>query len=186
MTDDLETPTVTTNEIHWSTSDLLDVPPVRLVTELDPMELRQRLAAFVDGRHVNDLLYRSVVAIRSSYGGQPGAYVVVFPDQRLELPIDLREVSDEPGRLIGIVKDPRATYEMIFDLAELQGVLADQMAGMPREAAIGAMKSLSETAQSFTVHDRCDHDERFAHEFSDGTYHHNYRYVSSRLPGVEE
>jgi hypothetical protein len=149
------------------------------------MAIRQKLAEFVDGRRVNEALHRAVSAIRINFAAEPNAYVVVFPAERLEIPIDLRELSDEPGALVGIVKEPRSTLELMFDLVELQGVLADQIKGMPREFAITAMKSLSEDGQSFAIHDQCDPGDQFAHVFDSGTYHHNYRYVSASLPGTE-
>ena len=175
---------MTANQIHWNTSELLEVPPVRLVTELDPSRLRQLLAAFVDGRQVTEVLQRSVHAIRANFATEPHAYVVVFPDHRLEVPIDLRAISDEPGSYAGIVKEPRSTNELVFDLAEVQGTVADQMVGMPREYTISAMKSLSELGDTFLLHDICDSSDRFAHVFDDGAYHHSYRYVSAHL-GLE-
>lgn len=181
---DLTTPPVTTNQVHWNATQLLDVPPVLLVTEYEPLRIRQLLATFVDGRHVNDALYRAVIAIRNEYELEPHAYVVVFPQAGFELPIDLRGVSDDQTRLAGFVKEPRGTREVVFDYPELQGPVADQLSGVSREVAVSAVKQLSADGQEFTLSDRCCADERFAHVFSDGTYHHNYRYVATMIPEI--
>jgi hypothetical protein len=186
MDTDLQPQAVTLNQIHWNTTDLLEVPPVLLVTEIEQSVFRQRLATFVDGRHVNSVLYRSVAAIRSHFALEPYAYVVVFPAHRLELPIDLRALSDKPHHFVGIVKTPRGTSDEVFDLAELHGRVADELAGLPREAVIGTLKELSEDGQEFLIHDRCDPSDRFAHTFREGQYWHNYRYIASELPEVGE
>ncbi len=183
---DARAPAVTLDQIHWNTSDLLEVPPVMLVTELEPSELRQRLAIFVDGRHVNDVLYRAVVAMRARYGLEPYAYVVVFPAFRVEIPIDLRPLSDQPDSFVGIVKAPRSTSEEVFDLAELHGRVADELSALPREAIIGVLKEMSEDGQEFMIHDQCDPSDRFAHTFAEGKYWHNYRYIASELPELEQ
>jgi hypothetical protein len=175
---------VTLNQVHWNTNDLLDVPPVLLVTEYEPVRIREILAGFIDGRHANDALYRAVTAIRREYELQPFAYVVVFPDEQFEIPIDLREISDRSSGLAGFVKEPRGTHEVVFDYAELQGPLADHLSGVSRGEAISIMKQMSADGQEFTLSDRCAPDERFAHRFSDGAYRHNYRYVASTLPEI--
>jgi hypothetical protein len=185
METEARAPAVTLNQIHWNTSDLLEVPPVTLVTEIEPSVLRQRLATFVDGRHANDVLYRAVVAMRSHFGLEPHAYVVVFPALRLELPVDLRPLSDQPENFVGIVKAPRGTSEEVFDLAELHGRVADELSGLPREAIISVLKEMSEDGQEFLIHDQCDPSDRFAHTFASGKYWHNYRYIASELPGMD-
>lgn len=181
---DLETPSVSLNQVHWHTSDLLDVAPVLLVTEYEPVRIRQILANFIDGRHVNDALYRAVTAIRREHELEPYAYIVVFPQEGFEIPIDLRDISDRAGSLAGFVKEPRGTREVVFDFASLQGGLADHLSGVSREEAITIMKKMSGDGQEFTLHDQCAHDERFAHNFDDGTYRHNYRYVAATLPST--
>ncbi|MFW5741696.1 MAG: hypothetical protein ACOC2D_00345 [Spirochaetota bacterium] len=179
---EFDTPQVSLNQVHWHTSDLLDVPPVLLVTEYEPVRVRQILATFIDGRHVNDALYRAINAIRREYELEPYAYIVVFPDEGFEIPIDLRDIGDRPGGLAGFVKEPRGTREVVFDFASLQGDLADHLSGVSREEAVAIMKKMSADGQEFTLHDRCAHDERFAHTFEDGVYRHNYRYVAATLP----
>ena len=182
---DLPTPGVTMNQVHWNATDLLEVPPVLLVTEYEPLRIRQMIATFIDGRHVNDALYRAVVAIRREHRLTPHAYVVAFPQEGFEIPIDLRPVTDGPARLAGFVKEPRGLREVVFDYAELEGSLADQLRHLSRGEAVAVMKQLSSDGQEFTLSDRCAHDERFAHTFVNGAYRHNYRYVSSMLPEVE-
>ena len=181
-THDLETPAVSLNQVHWHTSELLDVPPGLLVTEYEPGRIRQLLATFIDGRHVNDALYRAVAAIRREYELEPHAYIVVFPEEGFEIPIDLRDISDGAGGLAGFVKEPRGAREVVFDFASLQGGLADHLSNVSRDEAIAIMKKMSADGQEFTLPDRCSHDERFAHSFDDGVYRHNYRYVASMLP----
>lgn len=180
-----EPPGVTLNQVHWHASQLLDVPPVSVVTEYEPIRLRQQLAGYVDGRHVNDALYRSIVAIRREFELQPYAYVVVFPQEAFEIPIDLRAVTDHPERLVAFVKEPRGTREVVFDFAQLQGKLADGVSALSRDEAVATLKRLSADGQEFVVSDRCCDDERFAHVFEDGSYRHNYRYVATLLPEVE-
>lgn len=179
---ELVTEAVSLNQVHWHTSDLLDIPPVLLVTEYEPVRIRQLLATFIDGRHVNDALYRAVNAIRRECELEPYAYVVVFPDEGFEIPIDLREISDRSPGLAGFVKEPRGVTEVVFDYTELQGPLADHLTGVSRSEAIAIMKQMSADGQEFSLSDRCAHDERFAHTFFNGHYRHNYRYVASALP----
>ncbi|MFW5777213.1 MAG: hypothetical protein ACOCZB_08010 [Spirochaetota bacterium] len=179
---DLETPSVSLNQVHWHTSDLLDVSPVLLVTEYEPTRIRQILATFIDGRHVNDALYRAVTAIRREYELEPYAYVVVFPEEGFEIPIDLRDINDRAGGLAGFVKEPRGMREVVFDFPSLQGGLADHLSAVSRDEALAIMKRMSADGQEFTLYDRCAHDERFAHTFDDGVYRHNYRYVAAALP----
>ena len=182
---DLPTPGVTMNQVHWNATDLLDVPPVLLVTEYEPVRIRQMIARYIDGRHANDALYRAVLAIRREHRLTPYAYVVAFPQEGFEVPIDIREVTDEPAQLAGFVKEPRGLREVVFDYTELEGSLADQLRHLSRSEAVAVMKQLSSDGQEFTLYDRCAHDERFAHTFQNGAYHHNYRYVSSMLPAEE-
>lgn len=174
---------MTMNQVHWNATELLEVPPVLLVTEYEPVRIRQELATFLEGQRVNDALSQAVLAIRNEHEFDPYAYVVVFPDAGLEIPIDLREISDDPARLAGFVKEPRATTDVVFEYTELRGTIADQLTSVSREEAITGLKELSSGGQEFLVSDRCCHDERFAHQFSDGRYHHRYRYVAARLPG---
>ncbi len=183
--DTLPTPGVTMNQVHWHATDLLDVPPVLLVTEYEPVRIRQMIATYIDGRHVNDALYRAVLAIRRDHGLEPHAYVVAFPREGFEVPIDVRPITDEPSRLAGFVKEPRGQREVVFDYAELEGSLADELRTLSREEAVSVMRHLSSDGQVFKLSDRCAHDERFAHTFINGVYRHNYHYVSSLLPEVE-
>lgn len=169
------------NQVHRHATELLDVPPVLLVTEYEPVRIRQELAAYLDGRRVNDALSQAVMAIRNEYELGPHAYVVVFPEEGLEIPIDLREISDDSSRLAGFVKEPRGTTEVIFEYTELRGTIADQLTSVSREEAITGLKELSSDGQEFLLSDSCCDDERFAHQFSDGRYHHNYRYIAARL-----
>lgn len=178
-THDLQTPGITMNQLHWRASDLLEVPPVLLVTEYEPVRLRQQLAAFVDGRDVNDALYHAVLAIKREYELEPHAYVVVFPQDGFEIPVDLREITDESSRLAGFLYPPRGSREVVFDYTQLDGGLADQLRTFSRDEALASMKQLSADGQEFTLYDRCTNDERFAHRFEDGTYRHNYRYVAA-------
>jgi len=172
-------PGVTTNQVHWHTTDLLEVASVLLVSEYEPVRIRQLMANHLDGRQVNDAFTRAVLAIRDVHELEPYAYVVVFPDEGFELPIDLRPITDDASRLAGFVKEPRGSSDVVFDCAQLQGVLADQLCAMPRSQAVSALKTLSSDGQEFLLHDRCSPDARFAHVFIDGAYHHNYRYVAA-------
>lgn len=181
----LETVPVTINHVHWHATVLLDVPPVQLATEYEPSRIRQRIATYIDGRLINDALYRAVIAIRHEFGLEPYAYVVVFPQEGFEIPIDLRAISDDPARLVGFVKEPRGMREVVFDYAQLDGKVADSLAGASRDQSLSVMKQLSSDGQEFTLDDRCSHDERFAHRFEDGAYYHNFRYVATRLPEAE-
>jgi ABC-type transport system substrate-binding protein len=176
---------VTLNHLHWHTNDLLEVPPVLLSTEMSAVRLRQALATYIDGRHVNDALYRAVLALRREFSLRPYAYVVTFPHEGFEIPIDLRPIAGDPGRLAGIVKEPRSVRDVPFDYAEIEGNLADHLAKLTREEAVQVLKQMSSDGQEFTISDRCSDDERFAHHFIEGAYRHNYRYVASLLPEVE-
>jgi len=177
--------TVTWDYLHWRTNDLLEVPPVLLVTEFTTAEIRMRLAEFVDGRHVNDVLYRAVMALRKEHALEPSAYVVAFPQESLEVPIDLRQIAGEPARLAGIVKRPRSMRDVPFDLAQLKGEIADHIRNVSRSEAIQILKHLSSDGQEYDILDSCDSDHRFGHTFHAGTYLHRYRYVASLLPEVE-
>ena len=185
MSEHLQPAPVTLNHLHWHTNDLLEVPPVLLSTEMSNVGLRQALAAFIDGRHVNDALYRAVLAMRREFALQPFAYVVTFPHEGFEVPIDLRPIAGDPGRLAGIVREPRSVRDVPFDYAEIAGNLADQLATLGREEALQILKQMSADGQEFTISDRCSNDVRFSHHFIDGAYRHNYRYVASLLPEVE-
>jgi hypothetical protein len=176
---------VTWNHLHWHTNDLLEVPPVLLTTELSAMRMRQALAGFIDGRHVNDALYRAVLAMRREYSLQPYAYVVAFPEEGFEIPIDLRLIQEDQARLAGIVKEPRGVRDVPFEYVELEGRIADHLRGVSREEAIQVLKQMSSDGQEFSISDTCSHDTRFAHHFADGSYRHNYRYVATLLPEVE-
>lgn len=176
---------VTWNQIHWRTSELLDVPPVLLVTECDPLEFRKVMATFIDGRHVNDALYRAVQAIRRDHSLEPFPYVVAFPEHAVEIPIDLRPVLDEPTQLAGIVMQPRSIHEPPFQLAQLDPKLAGTLHTSRREHAIEILKSLSRDSSEVVVSDMGDRDELFLHWFVGGSYRHSYRYVAAQLPEVE-
>lgn len=176
---------VTVNQIHWRATTLLAVPPVELVSEIAPMDLRKLFARYIDGRHVNDALYRGVQAIRREFRLQPNAYVVLFPNLQLEIPLDLREVSDDPGRFAGFIYEPRATTEVPFDYAEINPRLADAIARRSREEAISAIKELSADGQEFTLSDSCAQHPAFSHHFEDGRYWHGYHYVAATVPEIE-
>ncbi|TVQ28218.1 MAG: hypothetical protein EA382_02245 [Spirochaetaceae bacterium] len=178
------TPAISHDRVLATTTDLLSMPPVSIVTELGTDQLRALIATFVDRRHTNDVLYRSITAIRTQYALAPGAYVVEFPRERFELPVDLREIDDRPGLFVALVKTPRGVDEVTFDLAEVAGPLADHLRTLSREDALRAMREMSGDGQEFLLHDRCDPDDRFAHRFEDGVYSHTYRIATAALPEV--
>ena len=176
---------VSMNQVHWRTTDLMDIPPVLLVSEFETVQIRSLIARYIDGRLVNDALKAAVHAISSDDGWEPGAYVVVFPESGLEIPIDLRRISDREQQYAGYVLEPRGSSEVAFDCAELQGKLADRFCSGPRDEAVAAMKAMSADGQAFVLLDHCTHDEAFAHHFEDGQYWHAYRYVAAALPPRE-
>ena len=175
---------VTTNHVHWSSTRLLEVPPVLLVTEYEPVRIREDLATFLDGRHVNDALSQAVTAIRKEYELEPHAYVVVFPHEALEIPIDLRR---DLGRLVAPCRASSRSLAVpqksCSSTPSFAGPSRTQLVSVSREEAINGLKQLSSDGQEFLLSDRCCGDERFAHQFNDGRYHHNYRYVAAELPG---
>lgn len=173
---------LTSDQVHWRTNRLLETPPVLLVTESDPLCFRKAMASFIDGRHVNDALYRSILAIRREFHLEPHPYVVAFPHHGVELPIDLREISDEPDRLVGIVSIPRSTNEVPFLLTQLDDDIPDHELIRRREYAIQILKDMSRTGPEISVRDIGDRDNRFMHTFSNGVYHHSYRYVAAYVP----
>lgn len=174
------------NQLHWRTSELLDVPPVLLVTECNPLEFRKSMAAFIDGRHVNDALYRAVQAIRRDYELEPFAYVVAFPQYALEFPVDLRPILEEETKLAGIVGMPRSIHEPPFVLTQLEAKLAEQVHGLRREHAIDLLKNMSRDSSEFILNDMSDRDDRFVHSFVDGQYRHSYRYVAADLSEIDK
>ena len=175
-------------EVERGSTLLLDVPPVRVVTELERTRLHALLGGLMDRRHVNDALYRAVTAMRVEHRLVPGAYAVAFAMEGFEIPIDLRPLEDpvdEGIRLVAYIKEPRRLTDVVFDLPSIQGRLADHLRSLTREHAERIMCDLSSDGQEFTIADRCDPDERFAHRFSNGRYRPNYLRVTSLLPEVE-
>lgn len=180
---------LTSDQVHWRSNPLLEVPPVRLVTEMDPVALRTMLARYIDGRHINDVLYRAVLAIRKEYDLEPYPYVIAIRSGSVELPVDLMDVSDEPGQLVGVVLEPRSVHVAPFVLPESiaerlcpasQGA-ADE-AGPHREQALGLLKELSREGEPVVITDLCGHGERFFHQFADGCYHHSHRFIATTVP----
>ncbi|MCK4514905.1 MAG: hypothetical protein KAU31_06585 [Spirochaetaceae bacterium] len=158
------TPLITWDQVHWRTNQLLDVPPVLLVTECDPFEFRKAMARFIDGRHVNDALYRGVLAIRRESDLEPHPYVVAVPEHAAEIPVDLRAISEE---------EP-----------QLDADLADHVHTCRREQAIQLLREMSRDGSEISISDIGDHDDRFFHSFVDGVYRHRYRYVATHVPEV--
>ena len=173
---------MTWDQVHWRTNQLLEVPPVLLVTECDPIEFRKRMADFVDGRHVNDALYRGVLAIRREFDLEPYPYVIALPAHGAEIPVDLQAISDEDSQFVGIVSLPRSIHEPPFLLTQFHSKLADLVNTQRREQAIGLLKDLSRDSSEITVSDIGDRDDRFFHSFVDGVYRHSYRYVAAHIP----
>ena len=173
---------VTSDQVDRRTSDLLEVPPIRLVSEFSPDQVRARLGLFLDEAHINDALSRAAQAIGEDSGFAAGAYVVVFPDLAMEIPIEVREISDAPGTHAGFVYEPRSANEIVFDLTELYDDLADNLANSPRAEAISTMKDLSADGQEFALTDECCDSGAFMHLFEDGEYSHSYRHVSAAPP----
>ena len=128
---------LTWTQIHWRGNDILDVPPILLVTEMSVLQFRQAMARYMDGRHVNDALYRAVLAIRSEHELEPYPYVVGFPAVAFELPIDVREIADDPNRFVGLVKMPRGIREPGVNETgkELALELEELETKVPRDAA---------------------------------------------------
>lgn len=172
--------------IHHRTHDLLEVPPVLLVTEVEPIAFRQRMAHFVDGRHVNDVLYRAILAIRRHHCLTPHAYVVAFPSERFELPIEIHPITGEATRLVAFVKTARSVDELPFELAELDVALANHLRHLSREQAITLLKSFTEDGTRVDLTDVCDSDLRFVHSFHDGVYLHSYRYVAATISELDK
>jgi hypothetical protein len=177
---------MTSGQVHWRTSRLLEVPPVLLVTEGDPMNLRMALASFIDGSRANELLSRSVLAIRQEYDLAPHAYVVALPQFGLELPIDLRAISDEPDHLVGIVSPPRSISDTPFLLSQLDEGIAGKELRQRRSYAIQTLKDMSRNGPAISVTDIGDRDNLFVHTFTNGVYHHSYHYLAAHLPDDSE
>ena len=156
-----------------------------LVTESNPLDFRKAMAAFIDGRHVNDALYRAVQGIRRDYELEPFPYVVAFPAHAVEFPIDLRPVMDEESQLVGIVTPPRSIHEPPFTLTQLDPKLAQAVHSARREHAIELLKSLSRDSSELILNDMGDHDDRFVHSFVDGQYWHSYRYIAADLSEID-
>ena len=175
---------VTWDQVHWRTNQLLEVPPVLLVTECDPLEFRKAMARFIDGRHVNDALYRAVLAIRREFDLDPYPYVVALPEHAAEMPVDVRAVSGEESQLVGIVSLPRSIHEPPFLLPQPNADVADVAHIRRREYAIQLLKDLSRDGSEISINDIGDRDDRFLHSFVDGMYRHSYRYVAAYVPEV--
>lgn len=176
---------VTWAQIHWRGNDLLDVPPVLLVTELAVLQFRQAMARYIDGRYSNDVLYRAVLAIRREFNLEPHPYVVAFPFVALEIPIDIRAIADEPDQLVGLVKMPRGIREPAFDVDDLDEALANHVRVSQRSKSVQLLKSITEDGSEIGLNDSCEADGSFRHVFRDGTYEHSYRYVASMIPELE-
>ena len=180
---------LTSDQVHWRTNPLIEVPPVRLVTEMDPVALRTMLARFIDGRHINDVLYRAVLAIRKEYDLEPYPYVIAIRSGGVELPVDLMDVSDEPGQFVGVVLEPRSVHVPPFALPESIAERAHQASpgavdggGPHREQVFRLLKELSEEGEPVVIQDLCGHGERFVHQFADGCYHHSHRSIATTVP----
>ncbi|MBU8912864.1 MAG: hypothetical protein KOO61_02500 [Spirochaetales bacterium] len=177
---------MTWDQVHWRTNQLFEVPPVLLVTECDPLEFRKTMACFIDGRHVNDALYRGVLAIRREFGLEPYPYVVALPEHAAEIPVDVRAVSGEESQLVGILSLPRSIREPPFLLPQLNIDAADLAHIRRREHAIQLLKDMSRDGSEISINDIGDRDDRFLHSFIDGMYRHSYRYVAAYVPEVGE
>ena len=175
---------MTWDQIHWRTNELLDVPPGLLVTERDPFEYRKETARFIDGRHVNDALYRGVLAIRREFALEPYPYVIAFPEHAVEIPVDLRTISGEESQLVGILSLPRSIHEPPFLLTQFEGKMADLAQTRRREHSIRQLKDLSRDGSEVLLNDIGDRDDRFLHSFVDGVYRHSYRYVAVFVPEI--
>ncbi|MEE8440650.1 MAG: hypothetical protein V3S41_02930, partial [Spirochaetia bacterium] len=156
-------PAMTWDQVHWRTNQLLDVPPVLLVTECDLFEFRKAMAGFIDGRHVNDALYRGVLAIRREFDLEPYPYVIVLPEHSVEIPVDLRAVSGEESQLVGIVLLPRSIHEPPFLLTQLNIDVADLAHTRRREYAIQLLKEMSKDGSEISINDIGGCDDRFFH-----------------------
>jgi hypothetical protein len=172
---------VSWNHIHWRTSPLCEIPPVHIVTECNPLEFRKELARYIDGRLAQAALTEVVEAIRREYLLEPFPYVVSFPDDGFEIPVDLRPIAEEESELAAIVTLPRSMSEAPFDLAQLNARLAEQLHTSRREEAIEALKQLSRDTSEVVVSDIGDRDDRFIHFFIEGVYRHSYRYLAAKL-----
>lgn len=182
---DVRSAPITWTQIHWRGNDLLEVPPVLLVTEIAVLQFRKVMARYMDGRHVNDALYRAVLAIRSEYELEPHPYVVGFPSLALELPIDIRAIADESDRFVGLVKMPRGIREPAFDVDDLDEALANHIRISQRSQSVQLLKTLTEDGSEIELNDSCETDGGFRHLFRDGSYEHSYRYVASMIPELE-
>jgi hypothetical protein len=143
------------------------------------------MAAFIDGRHVNDALYRAVQGIRREFELEPFPYVVALPHHAVEFPIDLRPIMDEETKLVGVVSLPRSIHEPPFVLTQLDPKLAEHVHTSRREQAIELLKTMSKDSSEFMLNDVSDRDDRFVHSFVDGQYRHSYRYVVTELSEVD-
>lgn len=175
-------PTIRRAYLDWRCGDLLKVPPVEVVAHGEAIPFRQLLAQYIDGRHVNDALYRAVLAIRREYSLEPGSYVVVFVTQRFELPIDLRVLVDAPG-LVAIAYTPRRVGDLPVCLSSVDDELANRLRGRPRDEVIALLREVG-AASPIDLPDRCG-GECFRHRFSADGYERTFRYVSTGIPELD-
>jgi hypothetical protein len=173
---------VTSDQVHWRFHELIEVPPVLLISRVEPVTFRMAMARHVDGRHVNDALYRAVQAIRREFSLEPYPYVVGFPGQSAEILIDLRIIADLDDQLAGIVSMPRSLHDLPFDPGVVSPELREHVAGIAREPVIQQLKDLSRSGDDLVLPDSADHDGRYTHCFSRGLYRHSYRYVTVVVP----
>lgn len=175
-------PGLSSHEVHWRYRTLIDVPPAYLVTRDDPMNFRVAMAAFVDGRNVNDVLYRAVLAIRTEYELDPFPYMVSLPELRAEFPVDIRPIDDEPGHVVGIVSEPRSLHAVPW--TSIPENIVPVVQGLSREPAIQSLKDLTRSGEEILLPDRADEGNRYHHRFLDGQYVHSYRSVVVFVPEV--
>jgi hypothetical protein len=163
---------------------LLDVPPVSFITRGDPFQFRVKMARFVDGRNVNDILYRAMLAIRTECELEPRAYMVWLPELAAEIPIDIRPIVDEAGFYAGIVAPPRSLHEAPFNTRDADPEIARLVEGLSREPAIQILKNRTSDGGEITLPDLSEDGPRFCHVFRDGLYRHSYRTVATFVPEI--
>ncbi len=168
--------------LDWRCQDLLRVPPVDVMSYEGEIPFRQLAARFIDGRHVNDALFRAVVAIRREYSLAPGPYVVTYPNQGFEIPIDLRAVEGEDV-LAAIAYPPRSITGSPIDFSQLAEPMAARLRQMSRDEVVQALKEHAADGE-LELADACG-GAAFFHHFCGGTYRHSYRYVATGVPELE-
>lgn len=168
--------------LDWQCADLLEVPPVEVVTHEPVIAYRQNVARFIDGRHVNDAIYRAVLALRREFGLESGPYVVVFPQYRFEIPLDLRPIDGEGG-LAAVAYLPRSTTRTSVDLTSLEQELAGELRRLPRDAVIQRLKTFDPDG-TIELPDICG-SAVFVHRFAGRAYRHSYRYVAAGIPELD-